>query len=72
MYAALSYVYEALRYARFFFFKALDLDPTCAGALLHRARAYVLVGDFTEAVSDFERVLGSAEILAGASVRVCV
>ena len=39
--------------------QALDHDSTCCGALLHRARSYVQVGDLAEAVSDFERCLAT-------------
>ena len=42
--------------------QALDHDSTCAAALIHRARAYVLVGDLGEAVADFERALASEEL----------
>jgi len=49
--------------------QALDHDSTCCGALLHRARSYVQVGDLAEAVSDFERCLATEELQAGITVQ---
>jgi tetratricopeptide (TPR) repeat protein len=34
---------------------ALDLDPECGGALIHRARCMSEIGDHSEAVADYER-----------------
>ncbi|KAJ1474479.1 DnaJ domain-containing protein [Baffinella frigidus] len=44
---------------------ALDRDPNCAPALVHRSRSYKEVGDLTEAVSDMERALNSTDRLVG-------